>query len=193
MRAARFALAILLLPAASAVQAQQQVAVSAELVIAAPTGNGTRNLSFGAVAPVAGQTVLVDVPAARTPISGTRYAGEFSFNVSGSRGLDFSVAVPVELTFGSNPTLGMNSNSTQYGGHCWTVNGSACALTSFNPSAGPVRVCHTMLGNGSCHNNRFFSTGSELYVYIGSMLTVPPTAMPGTYTGTITLTIVQVY
>jgi hypothetical protein len=192
MRVRSLFTAVALIACAQIVSAQAMVA-TAEVVIAPPVGNGTRNLSFGIITPTPGVSQVIDLPAVRNPITGTLYAGEFRFNVTGARGLDFRVAMPTQLTSGALTPLALGANGSQYGGWCVTANGSACALANFNPTAVFTRVCETYQANGTCRNNRFFSTGSELFVYIGGMLTVPSAAGAGIYTGTITISIVQVY
>ncbi|HEX2167092.1 MAG TPA: DUF4402 domain-containing protein [Longimicrobiales bacterium] len=190
-RATLLSLSLLLaaLPAAS-----QQVPVSASVPLASPTGSGVRNLAFGAITPMAGQTVQVDVPAAPLPVSGSVHAGEFRYDVTSARGLDFTLTVPAALTGPGLVSLPVTFAGTQYGAFCVTEGGSACALTAFDPSdPSAVRVCYRTIGGGSCHPNRVFPVGSELAVYVGGLLSVPQNARAGDYSATITLTIVQVY
>ncbi|HEX6134110.1 MAG TPA: hypothetical protein VFZ24_09105 [Longimicrobiales bacterium] len=183
--------AALLVPGSPAVA--QQVAVAADVPVASPVGAGTRNLAFGVVVPIMGQIVDVDVPAATAPVSGTVHAGEFRYDVTSARGLDFILTTPAALLGPGLPPLGVTFDGLQYGGYCIDA-GAGCTLTVFNPAApGNVRVCARMLASGSCHPNRFFAPGTELGVYIGGRLSVPPTARAGIYSGVVTLTIVQVY
>ena len=193
MRTGRLIIAAIGLLAVAQTVSAQTMTATAEVVIAPPVGNGSRNLSFGTITPMPGQTQVIDLPAVRNPILANLYSGEFRFNVTSARGLDFAVTLPTQLTAASFTPLAMSANGNQYGSWCVSVNGGACTLTNFNPTSASTRVCETYLGNGSCRSNRFFSTGSELFVYIGGMLTVPPTAAAGIYTGTITISIVQVY
>lgn len=190
-RATLLALALVLaaLPAQS-----QQVTVSASVPLASPIGAGVRNLAFGAITPLPGQTLLVDVPAAALPMSGSVHAGEFRYDVTSARGLDFGLTVPAALTGPGLVPLPVTFAGTQYGAYCVTSGGSACTLTSFDPSsASLVRVCHQTVGNGNCHPNRVFPVGSELAVYVGGRLSVPANSPAGNYSATITMTIVQVY
>jgi hypothetical protein len=195
----RAVMTILLLAAATAsgvrsAHAQSPVVATAELVAAAPTGNGVRNLSFGTVTPLPGQNVQVNIPAAVNQINAMQYSGEFNFSIATLSGLDLRVTMPTQLRAGTLPPLTMNSNGNQYGGYCVTWIFTPCNLTNFNPaSATPVRVCRTTRANGTCNPSNNWFWGTELSVYIGGMLTVPPTAAAGVYTGTVTLTIVQVY
>jgi hypothetical protein len=171
----------------------QQVTLAAVVPVASPTGAGTRNLTFGIVMPVPGATQNVDVTAAVAPVSATVQSGEFRYNVASTRGLDFVMTVPAVLIGVGSPPLGVTFDGMQYGGYCVTT-GGACTLTSFNPaSAANTRVCAQVIGSGSCHPARVFPLGSELAIYIGGHLSVPPSTRAGVYTGTVTLTIVQVY
>lgn len=189
-RATLLPIALLLL--AAAVEAQD-VTTTASVPLASPTGSGTRNLAFGVVAPIAGTTQNVDVAAAVAPASGTVQSGEFRFDVSGARGLSFTVLVPAQLTTAGAAPLSASFNGTQYGGFCVSAT-AVCTLTAFNPGVAPVvLVCAQTLGSGVCHPTRTFGAGNQLRVYIGGRLQVPPTARAGVYTGTVTLTIVQVY
>lgn len=172
----------------------QQVTVTAAVPLVSPAGAGVRDLAFGAATPVPGTTVEIDVPAAALPISASVHAGEFRYDVTSARGLDFSVAVPSSLAGPGSVLLPVTFAGSQYGGYCVTTAGSACTLTPFDPSAGgTVRVCYQVVGGLNCHPSRVFPPASELAVYIGGRLSVPPTALAGAYSATITLTIVQVY
>jgi hypothetical protein len=172
--------------------AAQPVTIAADVPVSSPTGAGTRNLSFGVVQPQAGGSVLVSVPAAVAPVSATVHSGQFRFNVQNSRGVTFTLQTPPELVSGSF-TMPVNYNDTQFGGHCVDT-GSGCTLTNFNPAASPqVRVCRQTLGNGNCHPVNTWAANSMLSVYVGGALSVPPGQRAGTYTGTVTLTIIQVH
>jgi hypothetical protein len=188
-----FALAfLLLLPGVNAMA--QQVSIAASVPLASPIGAGVRNLAFGAATPIPGQTLEIDVPAAQPPISGTVHAGEFRFNVASVRGLDFALTVPSTLGAPGLTPLPVTFGGLQYGGYCVTAGGSACTLTGFDPAAASnVRVCFQIVGSGSCHPNRVFPPGSELAIYVGGRLSVPAAALPGVYSATVTLTIVQVH
>lgn len=171
--------------------AAQQVGIAAVLPVASPTATGTRGLAFGDITPAAG-TQAVNVPAARDPLSATSHAGEYLFDVSTSAGVAFEMSVPVQLTGGATP-LDVSFNDELFGGWCVTTSGSACTMTSFNPAAGAVHACARPLGIASCRAAHTWAAGSTLAVYIGGVLTVTPDALPGTYEGTVTLTITQVY
>lgn len=192
MRYRTMLLAAALLITASPLAAQQ-VNVAASVPVRSPTGAGVRNLAFGAVTPLIGQTVDVDVVAAAPPQSGSVHAGEFRYDVTGASGLDFSLSMPATLTSGSLPPLALTSSGAQYGGWCVMSGGSSCVLTGFDPAGTTVRVCQQTRPNLTCHPNRFFPANTELGVYVGGRLSVPSTARAGVYTGTVTLTIVQVY
>lgn len=189
-RAVLHAFALIL---AGAPLAGQQLSVSASVPVSSPLGAGVRDLTFGTVTPLAGQIVDVDVVAAVAPENGTVQSAEFRYGVSALRGLDFTVQVPAVLTSGSLPPLSVSSGGAQYGGYCVTTAGSACVLTGFDPAGPSVRVCRQTVGSGSCHPVQAFPALSELSVYVGARLSVPASAAAATYTGTITLTIVQVY
>ena len=171
--------------------AAQHVDVTANVPERSPTGARTRNLRYGMLTPIAGTTQTVDVPAGVAPVSGTVQAGEFRYDVGGLRGVVYNVTTPTQLTAPDAAPLGVTSNGAQYGGYCITTT-AACSLTGFNPSAGDVTVCRTMIF-GACFPWQAWPGGTQMRVYVGGRLTVPPTARAGTYTGTITLTIVQVY
>lgn len=189
-RAARLALALIITAGPTAAQ---QMDIAASVPVTSPTGVGMRNLVFGAVTPMVGQVVDVDVVAAVAPVDATIQSGEFRYDVSGARGLDFIVTMPAALTNGISPPLAVASNGTQYGGYCVTPGAGSCTLTNFNPAGAAIRVCQQTLGSGNCHPARTFPAATELGVYVGGRLSVPATARAGIYTGTITLTIVQVY
>ncbi|MGH7463592.1 MAG: hypothetical protein ACREK1_00365 [Longimicrobiales bacterium] len=183
-----FALLITAFPLAA-----QQVNIAAAVPVAAPVGSGVRNLTFGAIIPVMGQVLDVDVVAAAAPLNGTVQSGEFRFDVTGSSGLEFLMTMPAALTSGILPPLAVSWSGGQYGGYCVTSGGTSCVLTNFDPSASLVRVCQQTRPNGTCHPGRVFPPASELGIFIGGRLSVPPTARAAVYSGTITLTIVQVY
>lgn len=192
MRSGMTLLAAALLATGSSAAAQQ-LAVGAAVPVASPTGGGTRNLTFGTVTPLTGASAQVDVPAAVAPLGPSVQSGEFRFDVTSANGVDFQVTVPAALTSGALPSLPVSFNGPQYGAYCVTE-GGACALTGFDPTGpGLVRVCEQTRPNGTCHPARVFDPGTELAVYIGGRLTVPPSARAGIYTGVITFTIVQVY
>ena len=192
MRYGTVLLAVALLVTASPLAAQQ-VNVAASVPVRSPTGAGVRNLAFGAVTPLVGQSVDIDVVAAASPQSGSVHAGEFRYDVSGASGLDFSLTMPATLTSGALPALTLTSAGVQYGGWCVTSGVSSCLLKGFDPAGASVRVCQQTRPNLTCHPNRVFPANTELGVYVGGRLTVPSTARAGVYTGTVTLTIVQVY
>lgn len=172
----------------------QQVTVSASVPVTSPTGAGVRNLAFGAAAPLAGQTVEIDVPAAALPLGAGLHSGEFRYDVSSTRGLEFTLSLPGSLAGPGSALLPVTFAGNRYGGYCVTAGGSACTLTAFDPAAGAtIRVCYQEVGGGSCHPGRVFPTGSELAVHVGGRLSIPSSALAGAYTATVTLTIVQVY
>jgi hypothetical protein len=180
---------------ASVTHAQAAVAANAMVAVAAPTGNGIRNLTFGDITITPGATQNVSVPAAVNAQSATVASGEFLFDVSSTRGVDFQLSLPTTLNSGGTAApLAISFNGAQYVAHCVTSGGSACTLTTFNPAATPViTVCSAYKGNGDCKNNSVFGGGSELRLYLGGMITVPPTQAAATYTATVTLLITQVY
>jgi hypothetical protein len=172
--------------------AAQQVDVAANVPVRSPTGAGMRNLTYGVLTPIAGTTQTIEVPAAVAPVNGTVQAGEFSYDVGGLRGVVYNVTTPTQLTAPGATPLAVTSNGAQYGAWCITTT-AACTLTSFNPAAGGnVTVCRTTLF-GFCFPWQAWGGGTQMRVYVGGRLTVPPSARAGIYTGTITLTIVQVY
>ena len=172
--------------------AAQQVEIAASVPVRSPTGAGVRNLTFGVVTPIFGSTQNVNVVAAVAPMSATVQSGEFRYDVAGLRGVTFTIGVPAELTASGAAPLPVSFNGNQYGGYC--VNAAAtCTLTSFNPAAGAnIRVCRSTFFIW-CNPFTPYPGGSAMRVYVGGLLSVPPTARAGVYTGTITLTIVQVH
>ena len=185
-----FVAAVLLVLGGSA--SAQQVDVAATVPVRSPTGSGVRNLIFGEITPVAGATQTVDVPAAAAPSGATIQSGEFRYDLTAMRGMTFNVSMPAQLaTTGATPLV-LDSNGNQYGGYCVSRD-ATCTLTGFNPGAGQnITVCRTVV-QGACHPAAPYQSGTSIRVFVGGRLTVPPTARAGTYLGTVTLTIVQVY
>jgi hypothetical protein len=170
----------------------QSVTATAEVPVAAPSGGGARNLAFGEVVPQPGQTVVVSVPAAVAPITGTMHSGEFRLNLESVRGVTISVQPPPSLA-NATASLAIDYNDLLYGAYCVDT-GAGCALTSFNPATtDQLRICRQSGASGNCHPNQTFPLNSILSVFIGGGLAVPPTQRAGLYTGTVTLTIVQVH
>lgn len=188
-RAASFLFVLL---CAAAPVAAQHIDVTASVPVRSPTGAGTRNLTFGVLTPVTGSTQTIDVPAAVAPVSSTVQAGEFRYDVNGLRGVVYNITTPTQLTAPGADPLVVTSNGAQYGAYCITAS-AACSLTNFNPAAGGnITVCRTTLF-GFCIPLLSWPGGTQMRVYVGGRLTVPPTARAGVYTGTVTMTIVQVY
>jgi hypothetical protein len=172
--------------------AAQQVEVGANVPVRSPTGAGVRTLTFGMLTPLTGTTQTVNVVAAVAPVSGTVQSGEFRYNVAGLRGVTFTVSVPAELTASGASPLTVSFNGAQFGGYCVT-SAASCTLTSFNPAAGAnIRVCRVTLPSW-CNPFTPYAGGNQLRVYVGGLLSVPPTARAGVYSGTVTLSIVQVH
>jgi hypothetical protein len=168
--------------------AAQQLHLVANVPVRSPTGAGTRNLTFGTVTPIAGTTQLVTVAAAAVQ------SGEFRFDLTSLRGLEFTLALPSALTGPAGSSLAVSFAGTQYGEYCVSSGGATCTATAFNPAAAAaIRMCAQTLGNGNCHPNRVYAAGSDVAINVGGSLSVPPTARAGVYTATITLNIVQVY
>lgn len=189
----RYLTFVLALAVAVPAAAQQQLSVSAVLPVQSPTGAGQRNLAFGSIVPGAA-TVTVSVPAAAAPQSATVMSGEFRFGVATNRGMQFDLSLPAQLSAAGLTPLAVSYNGNQYGAWCVSGGGNTCTLTTFDPSSATShRMCAQTLGNGNCHPTKTWAAGSQLSVFIGGLLTVPPGARPGTYTATITLTITQVY
>lgn len=179
--------AILLLLGGSAFA--QHVDVGASVPVRSPTGSGVRNLTFGEITPL---TQTVDVPAAAAPLSATVQSGEFRYDLTATRGIAFNVSMPTQLTAPGADPLTLTANGTQYGAYC-VSNTAACSLTGFNPSVGQtITVCRTMLF-GFCLPLLPYQSGTSIRVFVGGRLVVPATARAGIYTGTVTMTIVQVY
>lgn len=171
--------------------AAQQVEVSASVPLRSPSGAGTRDLSFGTMTPVAGTTQVVEVLAA-APVTADVHPGEFRYDVAGLRGVTFNVAVPANLTASGAVPLPVSFNGAQYGGYCVSTN-AGCALTPFDPGAGAdIRVCHVTLALW-CSPMAPFPAGSVMRILVGGRLSIPPSARAGEYTGTVTVTIVQVH
>ena len=174
-------------------RAQQQIRVQATVLVTSPAGGGVRDLAFGSVTPLTGQSVVHEVPAAVAPQSGTVHAGEFGFEVAGHRGLDFTLTLPPVLTDALGRTLPIAFADARFGARCVQSATVTCAPVAFNPVAGPFRACFQVVGNGNCHPNRVWPPGTLLRVFVGGAVTVTPAQPAGAYGGTVTLTIVQVY
>lgn len=188
----RLSLLIVLLLILGGPASAQQVDVAVTVPVRSPTGSGVRNLVFGEITPVAGATQVVDVPAAEAPVSATVQSGEFRYDLTAMRGITFNVSVPTQLTAPGADPLALVANGSQYGAYCVSRT-ATCAPTSFNPSSGQnITVCRTMLF-GFCLPFMPYQTGTSIRVFVGGRLTVPATTRAGIYTGTVTLTIVQVY
>jgi hypothetical protein len=188
------AAAVAFITGAPAVHAQSAIAVDATVAVASPTGAGAvRNLQFGTIILTPGVPTTVSVPAAAAPQSANVYAAEFAYGVSGMAGMDLAITLPSTLlSADGTKSLAMSFTGTQYGGHCTTVGAGGCSLTPFDPAVGTVRICAGYKGNGEC-KNQVFAAGAIAHAYIGGSITVPPTQLAATYTGTITAYIVQVY
>ncbi|MBR9989090.1 MAG: hypothetical protein KFH98_04995 [Gemmatimonadetes bacterium] len=168
--------------------AAQQLNLVANVPVRSPTGAGTRNLTFGTVTPIVGTTQLVNVAAAALQ------SGEFRFDLTSLRGLEFSLTLPTVLTGPAGSSLAVSFAGTQYGEYCVSSGGAPCTATAFDPAAAAaIRICAQTLGSGNCHPNRVYAAGSDVAINVGGSLSVPPTARAGVYTATITLNIVQVY
>ncbi|HSJ25815.1 MAG TPA: DUF4402 domain-containing protein [Longimicrobiales bacterium] len=174
------------------VAGQATVTAVAELPLASPTGAGSRNLSFGTIVPTSAGPVAVTVPAAVAPSSASVHSGEFRLDVGTLRGVSVTVDTPNEL-MSAAASMPVDYNGAEFG--AWCVDADAgCTLTAFNPATtDELRVCWRTVGSGSCHPIQNFPPGSVLSIYIGGALHVAPVQRAGTYTGTITLSIVQVY
>jgi hypothetical protein len=169
-----------------------QVVAEADVPLASPTGGGVRNLAFGSITPQPGQAVTVDVPAAIAQQSASVHSAQFSLNVQTTTGITIEVGTPAALTQGA-ASIPLSFNSTDYGAYCVDA-GAGCILTNFNPATTPqLRICRVAGGSGNCHPVHAFPANSLLSVYVGGLLTVPAGQRAGFYTGTITLTIVQVH
>ena len=177
-----------------AAHAQSDVMLSASVPVASPTGAGSRNLSFGTITVTPGATQNIAVTAAAAAQSATMASGEYRFDVGSAAGLDMQITLPTALISSvGNVPLAISFNGTQYGGHCIVLGASGCTLTTFNPSTTTtLKVCNEYKGNGDC-KNKVWTPGSQLRLYVGGVLTVPPTQVAATYTATITLQITQVY
>lgn len=175
--------------------AQSNVFASATVPLASPSGGGVRNLAFGEIMPAPGVTTTVSVPAAAAPQSASVMSGEFALSVAGSSGIDFTVSVPSILTSSiGGLTIPVSFAGTQYGASCVVEGGAACTTTAFNPAAGGTfKQCREYKGNGDCKTNRVWTAGTLLRVFVGGAVSVAPSAVAATYTGTVTLSIVQVY
>lgn len=190
MRRLLLSLVLLAVPAAASAQELQALAA---VPVASPTGGGVRNLSFGSVTPVTGQTTVVSVPAQSAPPSGTVYSGEFRFSVAGNAGLQFSLSLPTQLTSTiGGLTLPVSFNGNTYGARCIQGTAGTCTTTNFNPTTGPFRVCRVDFLGLFCWPT-VWPAGSQLRVFLGGQLSVPANQVAAVYTGTVTLTILQVY
>lgn len=178
---------------AAPLHAQQRVRIQASVPVASPAGGGVRDLAFGVVTGLPGQTVVHEVPAAVAPQSGTVHAGEFNFTVAGNRGLDFTLALPPVLTDALGRTLPISFADARFGLRCVQSATVACVPVAFNPVAGPFRACMQTVGSGNCHPTRVWPPGTLLRIFVGGAVTVSPSQPAGAYRGTVTLTIAQVY
>lgn len=172
--------------------AAQQIEITATVPVRSPTGAGVRNLTFGVLTPISGTTQNVNVVAAVNPVSATVQSGEFRYDVAGLRGVTFNVGVPAQLTATGAAPLNVSFSGTQYGGYCVSAT-ATCTLTAFDPAAGTnIRVCQSTFLM-FCNPFTPYPGGSVMRVYVGGLLSVPPSARAGVYMGTVTLTIVQVH
>jgi hypothetical protein len=174
--------------------AQAMVHASTFVPVASPTGIGVRNLSFGNITPTPGVTQTVTVPAAVAPQSGTRQSGQFNISVAGAAGVAFQLTLPAVLTSTiGGLTLPVSFNGNQFGAHCVVQGAGACTLTAFNPAtAGTLRICRLQLFN-TCLGFLVWPNNTQIRVFLGGSLAVPPATAAATYTGVVTLTITQVY
>jgi len=197
MRASTLCLLSLLLPVALAIRAPelqaQQVAVSAAVPLASPTTVGARDLTFGTIMPDPNAARTVAVLAAVDRASASVQSGEYRLDVAALHGVTFALSTPTELTSATAPPLPVNFSGGGYGGWCVTRGRSGCGLNGFDPAGGDQRVCANELGGGVCDLGTSWPAASTLRVFVGGELTIPPTALAGTYTATITLTVTQVY
>ncbi len=147
--------------AADGADAQNSANASATATVQQPLSvSKTNDLAFGSVFPGLNKTVAVTE------------AGAAAFSIQGQANAS------VDLTFSTPSTLASGGNSLNIG--TWTArrntSNSAASGTDFTPSG--TATSTTLSGGGA------------LYVFVGA--TVQPTVsqVAGTYTGTLTLTVV---
>jgi hypothetical protein len=155
--------ALALSGAALGVEAQtNNASIQATAVVQQPINvTGAANLAFGNVFPGVNKTVAVtDGGAGRWDAAG-------------------QAAANVQLTFGLPATLSDGTNTLPIGtftGHWNNTAASPSGGTSFSPSASP--------------SNATFGAGGQLYVYIGASVTPATTQAAGTYSGSVSMTVV---
>lgn len=153
---------------------------STAIVLARPlTGTGIRPLTFGVVVPGTPVSVAPNAPS----------GGEFRISgVKSRKSIDITIRVPTALTGPAGATIPLNFNGNT-AALCEIDTTGTCvsaSYTTWNPVTAPT-----------FHDTpQRYSPGRKTYtydlysVYVGGSATPSATQKPGTYTGTIGVTIV---
>ena len=164
MRTSKLSLAVLALVVfgASAAQAQtNNASITATASVQTPINVlGAQQLNFGNVFPGVNKTVGT---------ADLANAGRFEVAGQGSAPVTLSFTLPATLSSGGN-TMPIGSYTGLH-----ADNGAQTGGTSFTPSAGA---------------SASLSAGGQLFVWIGAQVQPATNQVSGTYTGSITLTVV---
>jgi hypothetical protein len=147
--------------AANTAQAQNSANASVTATVQQPlTVSKSNDLAFGSVFPGLNKTV------------GVTDAGAAAFSVSGQAGGS------VNLTFSAPTTIASGGNTMPVASWTgrWNTTNSAAAGTDFTPSASATSA--TLSGSGA------------IYVFVGATAQPAAAQTAGTYSGTLTLTVV---
>lgn len=178
--------------------AGQEVQVTATVPEPTPTGSGLRNLRFGPITPT-GRAQVIDVVAQIADGPGPNQdSGKFGSSVAGAAGILVRIAPPAQLvsTGPGSQSMAVDYSGPTHGAYCWEQGAALCgnSLTTFDPTVTPdVRICRTALPSGNCKKSTVWGSGTMAYIFVGGRLTVGATQPAGTYTGTITMTILATY
>lgn len=185
--------------AAQTVQVTGTLQVTAVVPAPVPTGTGLRNLRFGSITPSPGAAQTIDVVAQIANGPGPdKDSGEFGSAVAGAAGILVRIAPPAQLvnTANSSLTMAVDYSGTTHGAYCWQDGTTLCSstLTSFDPVGTPdVYICRTYLASGKCKKTVVFGPGTMAYLFVGGTLTVGAGQPAGSYTGTMTMTVLATY
>jgi hypothetical protein len=154
-------LAALVLTGTVAQAQTNNASITATAIVQTPINvNGFQQLNFGNVFPGLNKTVLA------TDLTN---AGRFDVTGQASTGVILSFTLPATLSSGSN-TMPIVSYTGEYAG-----NTAQTGATAFTPASG---ASPSLNGSG------------QLYVWVGAQVQPATNQASGTYTGSITLTVV---
>lgn len=161
MRSAVAAVALLVLGAAAHAQSNN-ASIQATADVQQPINvAGAADLAFGNVFPGLNKTIAVTDPS----------AGRWNVNGQASANVELTFSLPASLSDGTNP-LAIGT----YTGHWNNTAASPSGGTSFTPSGAATSA---VLG-----------AAGELYVYIGATVSPTSTQPAGSYSGSLSMTVV---